>query len=216
MVVIDQMGGVLWGNDAAERLFGRPLEELAGTNALDVVHPDDKALADVALVWAKTEEGGPESVRGFLVQDGKDIVFDHVQITPKTGEAIVLDNGSVTWNGQAKSGTTLLRALLDGHPQLLALPQDTDYFSTVLTKLGNADRQAQFDYLTQKSYAKILFGGTQRADKHDYSDFPQARFLEIFRRIAFDPANAGRRRGGDRRGSSTKRRLDRSPDEHRR
>ncbi len=28
------------------------------------------ALADVALVWAKTDEGGPESVRGFLVEAG--------------------------------------------------------------------------------------------------------------------------------------------------
>jgi glutaryl-CoA dehydrogenase len=28
------------------------------------------ALADVALVWAKTAEGGPESVRGFLVEAG--------------------------------------------------------------------------------------------------------------------------------------------------
>ncbi len=47
-----------------------------------------------------------ESTRGFLVQDGKNIVFDHVQITPKIGEAIVLDNGSVTLNGVAKSGTS--------------------------------------------------------------------------------------------------------------
>ena len=45
-----------------------------------------------------------ESTRGFLVQDGKNIVFDHVQITPKVGDAIVLDNGSVTWNGKAMSG----------------------------------------------------------------------------------------------------------------
>jgi len=28
------------------------------------------ALADVALVWAKTQDGGPESVRGFLVEAG--------------------------------------------------------------------------------------------------------------------------------------------------
>jgi glutaryl-CoA dehydrogenase len=28
------------------------------------------ALADVALVWAKTGEGGPESIRGFLVERG--------------------------------------------------------------------------------------------------------------------------------------------------
>jgi polygalacturonase len=45
-----------------------------------------------------------DSVRGFLVQDGTDVVFDHVQITPKTGDAIVLDHGSVTWNGEVKSG----------------------------------------------------------------------------------------------------------------
>src|ERR1700683_4861997 len=49
VVVIDQVGGVLLGNDAAERLFGRRLAALARTNALDVVHPDDRALAGVAL-----------------------------------------------------------------------------------------------------------------------------------------------------------------------
>ena len=94
--------------------------------------------------------------------------------------------------GPAKSGTTLLRALLDNHPELLALPQDTDYFSTVLTKYGAEDRRAQFDYLTKQSYAKILFGGRARPDKHDYSDFPQEQFLAIFERVAFDPENAQR------------------------
>ena len=94
--------------------------------------------------------------------------------------------------GQAKSGTTLLRALLDSHPQLLALPQDTDYFSTVLTKHGRAGRRAQFDYLTKHSYAKILFGGQARPDKHDYGDFPQQEFLATFEKTAFDPANAQR------------------------
>src|SRR5580658_7945755 len=49
VVVIDQMGGVLWTNDAAKRLFGRTAAELAGTNALDVVHVEDKELARVAL-----------------------------------------------------------------------------------------------------------------------------------------------------------------------
>ena len=94
--------------------------------------------------------------------------------------------------GPAKSGTTLLRSLLDSHPELVALPQDTDYFSTVLTKYGAAGRRAQFDYLTKLSYAKILFGGQARLGKHDYSGFPQREFLEIFERTAFDPANADR------------------------
>ena len=46
-----------------------------------------------------------ESTRGFLVQDGKDIVFENVQIKPKVGDPIVLDHGSLTWNGKAMSGT---------------------------------------------------------------------------------------------------------------
>lgn len=46
-----------------------------------------------------------DSVRGFLVQDAKDVVFDDVQITPYVGDPIVLDHGSVTWNGQSLSGT---------------------------------------------------------------------------------------------------------------
>src|SRR5216683_1669983 len=32
--------------------------------------------------------------------------------------------------GQAKSGTTLLVALLDNHPELLVLPEETAYFPT--------------------------------------------------------------------------------------
>ncbi|MEP6603658.1 MAG: sulfotransferase [Spartobacteria bacterium] len=94
--------------------------------------------------------------------------------------------------GQAKSGTTLLVALLDGHPELLVFPQETAYFPTVLTKYGAAGRRAQFEYLTQQSFAKILFGGQARWGKHDYRDFPQQKFLETFERSAFDSANAER------------------------
>ena len=47
--------------------------------------------------------------------------------------------------GQAKSGTTLLIALLDGHPQLLVLPEETAYFPTALNKYGSRGRRAQFD-----------------------------------------------------------------------
>jgi hypothetical protein len=94
--------------------------------------------------------------------------------------------------GQAKSGTTLLVALLDGHPELLVFPQETAYFATVLTKYGTSGRRAQFDYLTKQSFAKILFGGQARWGKHDYKDFPQQQFLETFERSAFDPANADR------------------------
>jgi hypothetical protein len=94
--------------------------------------------------------------------------------------------------GQAKSGTTLLTALLDNHPELLVLPEETAYFPTVLTKYGPRGRRAQFDYLTTESRSNVLFGGASRRGKRDYSDFPRARLLDTLERAAFDPAQIDR------------------------
>jgi hypothetical protein len=94
--------------------------------------------------------------------------------------------------GQAKSGTTLLAALLDNHPELLVLPQETAYFPTILRKFRDADRHAQVDYLTKESFSRVLFGGEPKWREHEYKDFPQQKFLGMFERIAFDPANAHR------------------------
>jgi hypothetical protein len=90
--------------------------------------------------------------------------------------------------GQAKSGTTLLTALLDNHPELLVLPEETAYFPTVLTKYAPRGRRPQFDYLTRESLSNVLFGGPSRRGKRDYADFPRAEFLETFERTSFDPA----------------------------
>jgi len=94
--------------------------------------------------------------------------------------------------GQAKSGTTLVAALLDGHPELLVLPQETAYFPTVLRKYRRADRRTQFDYLTKESFSRVLFSGEPKWGEHEYKSFPQRKFLETFERTAFDPANANR------------------------
>ena len=94
--------------------------------------------------------------------------------------------------GQAKSGTTLVAALLDGHPQLVVLPQETAYFPTVLTKYGGRSRREQFDYLTRESFSRVLFGGESRWRGHEYTRFPQQKFLQTFERAAFDPANTHR------------------------
>ena len=91
--------------------------------------------------------------------------------------------------GQAKSGTTLLVALLDSHPQLLVLPEETAYFPTVLTKYAPRGRRAQFDYLTKQSLSNVLFGGPCKWGKRNYATFPREKFFETFERAAFDPAN---------------------------
>lgn len=90
--------------------------------------------------------------------------------------------------GQAKSGTTLLAALLDNHPQLLVLPEETAYFPTVLTKYAPRGRRAQFDYMTRESLSNVLFAGPFRRGKRDYSDFPRQKFLETFEQASFDLA----------------------------
>jgi hypothetical protein len=90
--------------------------------------------------------------------------------------------------GQAKSGTTLLAALLDNHPELLVLPEETAYFPTVLTKYAPRGRRAQFDYITKESRSNVLFAGPSVRGKRDYADFPRTEFLEIFERAVFDSA----------------------------
>ena len=107
-------------------------------------------------------------------------------------EILPFDQRACFIAGQAKSGTTLLAALLDNHPELLVLPQETAYFPTVLTKYRNAGRRAQFDYLTTKSFSRVLFGGEPKWREHEYANFPQQKFLEMFERVAFDSANANR------------------------
>src|SRR5258708_23961220 len=84
--------------------------------------------------------------------------------------------------GQAKSGTTLLAALLDNHPELLVLPEETAYFPTVLTKYATRGRRAQFDYITKESRSNVLFAAPSVRGKRDYADFPRTEFLEPFQR----------------------------------
>ena len=93
--------------------------------------------------------------------------------------------------GPAKSGTSLLVSLLDGHPELLVLPEETAYFPTAVRKYAG-DRRAQFGYLTGKALCSILFGGPGGYERHDYSHFPHERLRAEFERGAFDPANAKR------------------------
>jgi hypothetical protein len=106
--------------------------------------------------------------------------------------ALPFDQRACFIAGQAKSGTTLVAALLDSHSELLVLPQETAYFPTVLRKYGGADRRTQVDYLTKESFSRVLFDGEPKWREHEYKNFPQQKFLEIFERAAFDPANAKR------------------------
>jgi hypothetical protein len=107
-------------------------------------------------------------------------------------ETLSFDQRACFIAGAAKSGTSLLVSLLDSHPELLVMPQDTAYFPTVLTKYRDRGRRAQVDYLTNESWTNVLFGKQAMRGNQDYAGFPKQEFLETFHRIAFDPANANR------------------------
>jgi hypothetical protein len=107
-------------------------------------------------------------------------------------ESLRFDERACFIAGAAKSGTTLLVSLLDSHPELLVMPQDTAYFPTVLTKYRERGRRAQFDYLTKESWTNVLFGFQAMRGRQDYAGFPKQKFLEIFESTAFNPANEKR------------------------
>lgn len=64
VVVSDASGTILWGNEAAARMFGVEAESAAGQNALDFVHPDDVSitLSSFATVQEK-QVGTPIEIR---------------------------------------------------------------------------------------------------------------------------------------------------------
>jgi len=56
--VLDPQGRLQWGNHAAERMFGRLLEDSIGLLALDLVHPEDVELVLRSLVSVQGKETG--------------------------------------------------------------------------------------------------------------------------------------------------------------
>jgi diguanylate cyclase (GGDEF)-like protein/PAS domain S-box-containing protein len=64
VVVADAYGTLLWGNPAAERIFGVTSVDIAGTNALDLLHPEDREMALASLESVRDKEiGSPIELR---------------------------------------------------------------------------------------------------------------------------------------------------------
>jgi diguanylate cyclase (GGDEF)-like protein/PAS domain S-box-containing protein len=57
-LLVDDSGAVVWGNPAAERLFGMRLEQASGTAGLDLVHPDDIQMAALSLASVQSKDVG--------------------------------------------------------------------------------------------------------------------------------------------------------------
>ena len=58
VLVMDHQARLLWGNRAAEDLFGRSLEESVGLDCITLVHPSDLEMAVVSLAGMQSERVG--------------------------------------------------------------------------------------------------------------------------------------------------------------
>ncbi len=93
--------------------------------------------------------------------------------------------------GAHKSGTSLLRALLDGHPDLYVVPVEAHFFQNLSFWVDNEYRRQRPRKLTREEQYKRFADYIQEVnDKTDpYSDsvskgiFDQSRFEEYFSRI---------------------------------
>ena len=64
VVVADADGNLVWGNPAAERLFGLANADIVGSNALQFLHPEDIELAAASLVSVRGKTvGSPIELR---------------------------------------------------------------------------------------------------------------------------------------------------------
>jgi diguanylate cyclase (GGDEF)-like protein/PAS domain S-box-containing protein len=70
VVVLDATGNVLWANELAVELFGRPLESALGMSGIDLVHPDDLEIVLRSLETVQTKAvGSPLEIRAKIGDD---------------------------------------------------------------------------------------------------------------------------------------------------
>lgn len=96
--------------------------------------------------------------------------------------------------GCPKSGTTLLLSLLDSHPQLVALPEETCYLQdrkrfeamdSFQTKLSFLLEKTNLRFLAQGCYKPTQEGGS--TDARNYANFDYKRFVALSEEACREP-----------------------------
>ena len=86
----------------------------------------------------------------------------------------------------AKSGTTLLMSLLDNHPQLIVVPEETTYLERRARFKREKDLPARLNFLLEGTAMKSLGAGRVESKRvgenaSDYSKFDYQRFVTLAR-----------------------------------
>jgi hypothetical protein len=109
-------------------------------------------------------------------------------------EAYEFNKKALFIGGPAKSGTTLLMSLLDNHPQLVVLPEETGYLEHRQQYRELKDCKARLEYLLIKTGLKSLGVGevevknaVSSADARDYRQFDHKCFFSLAREFVDRP-----------------------------
>ncbi len=125
-------------------------------------------------------EGNPSTAAGF--------------VGAVSEEACNFNKRGLFIGGCPKSGTTLLLSLLDGHPQLAVLPEETRYLEERRDYLALKTHQARLCRLLEKTELRRLAAGRfeperecASADERDYTHFDYSRFVALARQLTLQP-----------------------------
>lgn len=109
-------------------------------------------------------------------------------------EAYQFNKKALFIGGPAKAGTTLLMSLLDNHPQLVVLPEETGYLEHRQTYRNLKDCKARLEYmLTRTGLAGLREGKVDvkntgsSADARDYCQFDHKSFFSLAREYVDRP-----------------------------
>jgi PAS domain S-box-containing protein len=112
-IVIHHGGRIVYANRALRDLWGGPLEKLMGLYAIDLVHPDDKAM----------------------VLERQRALAEQAEVAPYIYERLLRADGSV-WLAQVGA----VNLVYEGKPSVLAVARDVTEQRSLEARLGQADR----------------------------------------------------------------------------
>jgi len=168
VLVVDQDGRVVWGNAAAERLFGMSLEHALGRSGLEFVHPDDLQLAALSLTSVQSKEVGTPLELRIRTAGGWRLVE---VIGAPAGDDILLSIRDLTerrrWEvaGDADARVRSLVQAASSLTMLLGRDGTVKSSSTALTRLLGQDQE-----WLEGSHVEALVDELDRTLLHDALD----------------------------------------------
>ena len=113
-------------------------------------------------------------------------------LSPNPSEAFEFNKSGLFIGGAAKSGTTLLMSLLDNHPQLIVVPEETAFLERRARFKRKKNLQARLKYLLEGSALNALGAGRVESKRvgenaRDYTKFDYPRFVGLARDFINQP-----------------------------